>query len=147
MAKTSVTVTRNLVEVRLPLEQQAGATWKWNRAETPDNGCEYMWQASVANGGAKYSFGFYLYKFPGAIPASGSLAGLIKAGQASVFRESGDLVQNAVVKVSTEDGHVVLRISDRNLIQVMFGSRPETVTINTRAVGSNFEVVKVEYRD
>lgn len=146
-AKTTATVAPNLVEIRISLEQSASAAWKWNRAETPDNGCEYMWQVSVANGGAKYSFGFYLYKFPGSKPAHGSLQTLIKAGQASVFRDGGDLVQNAIVKAAIEEGKVVLSIADPNLIRAMFGNRPETVTMNTRAVGSNFEVVKVEYRE
>jgi len=95
----------------------------------------------------KYSFGFYLYKFPGSKPASGSLQDLFKVGQASVFRGDGDLVENAMVKVSTEEGKVVLRIEDRKLIGRFFGSRPATVTINTRASGSNFEIVKVEYRE
>jgi hypothetical protein len=83
----------------------------------------------------------------GSKPAHGSLQTLIKAGQASVFRDGGDLVQNAIVKAAIEEGKVVLSIADPNLIRAMFGNRPETVTINTRAVGSNFEVVKVEYRE
>jgi len=33
------------------------------------------------------------------------------------------------------------------LIRTLFGSRPETATINTRALGANFDVVKIEYRN
>jgi hypothetical protein len=149
--KTTGTVAPNLVEFKIPLEQAAGTTWNWNRAETQDNDCEYMWRVAIKKGSEGYSFGFYLYKFPGSKPARGELQDLLSAGQASVFREDaaghGDLIENGRVKVSTEDGRIVLRITDAALIRTIFGSRPEAVTINTRAIGSNFEIVKIEYRD
>jgi hypothetical protein len=148
-AHTTGTVEANRAEFKIPLEQPASATWNWNRAETPDNGGEYIWQVNVPNAGGRYSFGFFLYKFPGSKPARGPLEVLFKAGQASVFQENaegrGDLVHNANVNVSAEDGRIVLRIMDAELIRTIFGNRPETVTINTRAIGANFEVVKVQY--
>lgn len=150
-AKTTGTVTPNLVEFRIPLEQAASASWNWNRAETRDNEAEYTWQVAVPNGSGRYSFGFYLYKFPGSKPARGNLQTLLKAGQASVFKEDiqgrGDVIQDAKVVVSTENGRIVLRITDADLIHTIFGSRPESATINTRARGSNFEVVKIEYHN
>lgn len=149
--KTIGAVTPNLAEFRIPLEQPASAKWDWNRAETPDNDDEYTWQVAVPNGSERYSFGFYLYKLPGSKPEHGSLQALFKAGQASVFKEDaqgqGDLVQNAKVSVSTENGRIVLRITDPDLIRTIFGRRPDNATINTRAIGSNFEVVKIEYRN
>lgn len=150
-AKTIGNVAPNLVEFKIPLEQPASATWNWNRPETLDNGGEYTWQVAVSNSGGRYSFGFYLYKFPGSKPAHGDLQTLFKAGQASVFKEdaqgTGDAIQNAKVSVSTEDGRIVLRITDPGLIHMIFASRPESATINTRAIGSNFEVVKIEYHN
>lgn len=149
--KTTGTVAPNLIEFKIPLEQPAGATWNWNRAETPDNECEYMWQVAVANRSGRYSFGFYLYKFPDSKPGRGELTALFKAGQASVFKEDAqgrdDMVENAKVEVSAESGRIVLRIFDAALIRAIFGSRPETVTINTRAIGANFEVVRIAYRN
>lgn len=145
------TVTPNLVEFRIPLEQPADATWNWNRAETPENQCEYMWQVAVLNASGRYTFGFYLYKAPGAKPAQGELQALFKAGQASVFKDdargAGGLIENAQVHVSAEDGRIVLRITDPDVIRTIFGDRPGTVTVNTRAIGANFEVVKVEYHN
>ncbi|WP_348264501.1 hypothetical protein P8935_08190 [Telmatobacter sp. DSM 110680] len=150
-AKTVGTVSPNLVEFRIPLEQPANATWDWNRAETPDNDGEYTWQVAVSNGSSRYAFGFYLYKLPGSKPAHGDLHALFKAGQASVFKEntegSGDMVQNAKVSVSTENDRIVLRIADAGLIHTIFAGRPESATVNTRAIGSNFEVVKIEYHN
>ncbi|MFN7998766.1 MAG: hypothetical protein U0Q18_34400 [Bryobacteraceae bacterium] len=149
-AKVIGAVAPNLAEFIIPLEQPASATWNWNRAETPDNGGEYIWQVSVPNSSGRYSFGFYLYKFPGSKPARGSLQGLLKAGQASVFMEDdqghSDLVQNAKLSVSAEDDRIVLRIRDAEWIRTIFGKRPETATINTRAIGANFEVVKIQYQ-
>lgn len=148
-AETSATVEPNLVEFKIPLEQPASATWNWNRTETADNGGEYSWQVSVPNGSGRYSFGFYLYKFPGSKPAHGPLQALFKAGQASVFKEDergrGDLLQNAKVEVSAENGSIVLRIRDAQLIATIFGNRPETATINTRAIGADFQIVKIQY--
>jgi hypothetical protein len=151
-AKTVGIVAPNLVEFRIPLEQPAGATWKWNRTETPDNGGEYTWQVSIPGSGGRYSFGFYLYKLPGSKPAHGDLQSLFKDGQTSVFREdaggrTGTEIQNAAVEVSTEDDSIVIRITDAKLIHTIFGDHPETATINTRAMGANFEVVKIEYRN
>ena len=98
-AKTIGTVTPNLVEFKIPLEQPASATWNWNRPETPDNGGEYTWQVTVSNGSGRYSFGFYLYKFPGSKPAHGDLQFLLKAGQASVFKEDA---QGRVIRFRTQ---------------------------------------------
>ena len=151
-AKSTGAVAPNHAEFTIPLEQPANATWFWNRPETPDNGGEYIWQVKAANGTRRFSFGFYKYKFPGSKPAQGVLQTLLKAGQASVFEEDaegrgGAIVKNAKVEVSTENDRIVLRITDPNLIRVIFGGRPETVTINTRGLGANFEVVTVEYRN
>lgn len=147
--KTTGSVAPGLVEFRIPLEQPADPIWSWNREETEDNACEYMWQVAVPNGNGRYSFGLYLYKSPGSKPQSGKLQDLFKAGQASVFREDsqghGDLVEDSSVTVSEEDGRIVLRISDPGLIQTIFSNHPKTATINTRAIGSKFEIVEIQY--
>jgi hypothetical protein len=149
--KTTGTVAPNLVEFKITLEQPPSATWDWNRAETPDNNNEYTWQIAVPNGRGRYAFGFYLYKFPGSEPARGTLEALFRAGQVSVFKEDdqgrGNLIQDATVAVSAEDGRIVLRITDARLIRTIFADHPEAATINTRAIRSNFEIVKIEYHD
>lgn len=150
-AKATGKVAPNLVEFRIPLEQPASATWNWNRADTPDNEGEYIWQVAVpSGGGGRYAFGFYLYKLPGSRPAHGDFQALLKAGQASVFKEDADgrgtLIQHSAITASAENNWIVIRITDALLIRTVFGSRPETVTMNTRAIGADFATVKIEYR-
>ena len=150
-SKTTGTVAPNLAEFKIPFEKPADGMWSWNRAETSDNDCEYMWQVAVPSRSGRYSFGFYLYKAPGSKPARGELQDLFKAGQASVFKEDaqgrGDLIDDAKVKVLAENGRIVLRLTDADLIRAIFASHPATVTINTRGIGSNFEIVKIDYRN
>ena len=149
-AKPVATVTPMLAEFSIPLEQPANATWNWNREETADNEGEYTWQIAVPNADGRYTFGFYLYKLPGSKMARGDLSTLLKAGQASVFKEDaqgrGTLVRNAVVNVTPENNRIVLRMTDPALIHLIFGARPATATINTRAIRANFEVVTIDYR-
>lgn len=150
-AKPIGIVAPQIAEFRIPIEQPPNSIWNWNRAETQDNSGEYIWQIAVPAAGGRYSFGFFLYKLPGAKPAHGNLKALLKAGQASVFREDseghGTLIQNAAIDVSTDDSFITIRIIDNDLIHEIFGSRPDSATINTRAIDENFEVVKIEYRD
>lgn len=150
-AKITGVVTPGRAEFRIPLEQSALAPLTWNRTGTPDSQCEFMWQVAVPSPGGSYTFGFYLYKAPGARPAHGNLQALLKAGQASVFKQdssgAGTLVQNAGVNVSVEGGSIVIRLADPGLIRTIFGSRPHAVTVNTRALGADFQTVQVDYRD
>jgi len=149
--KTVGVVTSTMAEFRIPLEQSADSTWKWNRAETADNEGEYIWQVAVPSGGGRYSLGLFLYKYPGSQPASGNLHSLIKAAQASVFKEDsaghGTAIQSSAVEVSTENDRMVIRIVDPELIHTIFGGHPESATVNARSIASQFEVVRIEYRD
>lgn len=149
--KTVGVVTSSMAEFRIPLEQSADSTWKWNRAETADSEGEYIWQVAVPSGDGRYSFGLFLYKYPGSRPASGNLNSLIRAAQASVFKEDaagqGTAIQRSAVEVSTENDRIVIRIVDPELIHTIFGSHPETATVNARSIASQFEVVKIKYRD
>jgi hypothetical protein len=144
-------VTPTMAEFRIPLEQSADSTWNWNRAETTDNEGEYIWQVAVPSGDGRYSFGLYLYKFPGSQPASGNLHSLIRVAQASVFKDDaagrGTAIQSSAVNVSIENDGIVIRIIDAALIHTIFGNHPESATVNTRSITSQFEVVKIKYRD
>ena len=140
-----------MAEFRISLEQSADSIWNWNRTETADNEGEYIWQVAVPSGDGRYAFGLFLYKYPGSQPASGNLHSLIKAAQASVFKEDaaghGTAIQSSAVKVSTENDRIVIRIVDSELIHTIFGGHPESATVNTRSITSQFEVVKIKYGD
>jgi hypothetical protein len=145
------TVTATNAEFRIPLQQPADGIWIWNRADTPENASEYSWTVTAKNASAEYSFGFYLYKYPGSHEARGQIQDLIRAGQASVFKEDtegrGEILPDAKVTVTVENAAILLRITDPNLIRLIFRERPETVAIHSRTPAADYQIVHVNYRD
>jgi hypothetical protein len=149
--KSTGTVTAAAAEFNIPLQRPANGIWTWNRADTPDNSSEYSWAVTARNGTAQYSFGFYLYKFPGAREARGLIQDLLKAGQASVFKEDaegrGEMLPNAKVVVAVENGSILVRITNPDLVRLIFSDRPETVAIHSRTPTADYQNVRVTYRD
>jgi hypothetical protein len=149
--KSTATVTATAAEFKIPLQQHADQVWTWNRADTPDNDNEYSWTVTARTGTAQYSFGFYLYKLPGSQEAHGPLQDLLNAGQNSVFKEDaegrGELVKDAKVEVTAENGSILVRITNPELIRSIFSDRPRTVAIHARAPAADYEVVPVTYQD
>jgi hypothetical protein len=145
------TVTATTAEFKIPLKQPADGVWIWNRAETPDNASEFSWTVTAKNGSAQYSFGFYLYKFPGSHEARGQIQDLLEAGQASVFKEGaegrGEMLPGAKVAVAVENAAILVRIADPNLVRLIFREHPGTVAIQTRTPAADYEIVHVNYRD
>ena len=145
------TVTATAAEFRIPLQQPAGGVWIWNRADTPDNASEYIWTVTAKNGGVQYSFGFYLHKYPGSREGRGQIQDLLRAGQASVFKEDsegrGEMLPDARVAVTVENATIVVCVTDPTLVSLIFRERPETVAIHTRTPAADYEIVHVNYRD
>lgn len=150
--KSTGAVTATAAEFKIPLQRPANGVWIWNRADTPDNAGEYSWTVTAKNGSAQYSFGFYLYKFPGSREARGQVQDLLKAGQASVFKEDaegrGEMLRDAKVAVTVEDAAILVRITNPDLVRLIFRDHPETVAIHSRTpTAADFEIVRVAYRD
>lgn len=149
--KSTGMVSATTAEFKIPLQQHADQVWTWNRADTPDNDNEYAWTVTAKRGTAQYSFGFYLYKLPGSRESHGSLQELLKAGQNSVFKEDaeghGELVTDARVEVAVENGSMLLRITNPELVRRIFGDHPATVAIHARTPAADYEVVPVTYQD
>ena len=149
--KSSGTVTPTAAEFKIPLQPPANAVWTWNRADTPDNAGEYSWTVTAKNGTAQYSFGFYLYKLPGSREARGQIQDLLKAGQASVFKEDaegrGEISPDAKVTVTVENGAIAVRITNPDLVRLIFRDRPETAAIHSRTPTADYQVVWITYRD
>lgn len=149
--KSTGTVTATTAEFNIPLQQLANDVWTWNRADTPDNGIEYLWTVTAKSGTAQYSFGFYLYKLPGSREARGELQDLLKAGQNSVFKEDaegrGEMLPDAKVKVTVKNASILVRITNPDLVRLVFHDHPETVTIHTRTPAADYQIVRVNYRD
>jgi hypothetical protein len=149
--KSMGTVTPTAAEFKIPLQPPANAVWTWNRADTPDNAGEYSWTVTAKNGTAQYSFGFYLYKLPGSREARGQIQDLLKAGQASVFKEDaegrGEILPDATVAVTVENGAITVRITNPVLVRLIFRDRPETAAIHSRTPTADYQVARVTYRD
>ena len=149
--KSTGTVTTTAAEFKIPLQRPANEVWTWNRAETPDNAGEYSWTVTAKNGTAQYSFGFYLYKLPGSREARGQIQDLLKAGQASVFKEDaegrGEILPDAKVAVTVENGAIAVRITNPDLVRLIFRDRPETAAIHSRTPTADYQIVRVTYRD
>jgi hypothetical protein len=145
------TVTSATAEFKIPLQQPADRVWIWNRADTPDNSSEYSWTITAKNGTAQYSFGFYLYKYPGSREGRGQIQDLLRAGQASVFKENaegrGEMLPDARVAVTVENGAILVRITDPELVSLIFHDRPETVAMHSRTPSADYQIVRVNYRD
>lgn len=150
--KSTGTVTATAAEFRVPLLQPADGVWIWNRIDTPDNAIEYSWTVTAKNGSQQYSFGFYLYKSPGAHEAHGQIQDLLKAGQASVFKENpegtGAMLPGAKVAITVEEQAILVRITDSDLVRLIFRGHPETVAVHTRTpTTADYQIVPVTYRD
>jgi len=149
--KPTGTVTATTAEFRIPLQRPANAVWTWNRADTPDNANEYLWTITAKSGTAQYSFGFYLYKLPGSRESRGQAQDLLKAGQDSLFREDaeghGEMLPDAKVQVTVENAAILVRITNPDLVRLIFRDRPETVAIHSRTPEADYQVLRVTYRD
>jgi len=92
---------------------------------------ENTMDVTVKNDGKEYTFGFYLWKHPGASPGSGSLGDLISAGQTSLFERTEPkrmtIVRNADVRVKSKAGRVVITVRGEKDLQRLFSSRPVEV--------------------
>src|SRR6185503_2153380 len=101
-------------EASLSLPVQSKDRWSWNQPGTRDNAREYRMDVTVKNDGKEYTFGFYLWKHPGASPKSGSFGDLISAGQKSLFERTEarrmTIVREAEVRVKSKGDRLVITV-------------------------------------
>jgi hypothetical protein len=144
-------VTSTVAEFKIPFKPPANNVWTWNRADTPDNAGEYSWTVTAKNGTAQYSFGFYFYKLPGSREARGHIQDLLKAGQASVFKDDaegrGEILPDAKVAVTVENKAIAVRITNPDLVRLIFRDRPDTATIHSRTPAADYQIAWITYRD
>jgi hypothetical protein len=128
-AQFTAVVGKSEASFSLPVQQRA--RWSWNQAGTRDNAREYRMDMTLKNEGKEYTFGFYLWKRPGASPKSGSFSDLISAGQKSLFERSQSrlmtIIHGANVRVKNEGDRLVITVRGDKDLQRLFSSRPAEV--------------------
>jgi hypothetical protein len=134
LAVVVVTPSAATVDFQLPERE----TWHWNAADTPRDWTEYEWQVYVGDEeGPRHTLGFLLFRHSDAVPAAGTTAQLIEAGQADLWTvdASGGRRHPAAVDAEFAEGRLRVRLRDQRAVQEVFGSRPATVTLNVRIPG------------
>ncbi|HEX8352038.1 MAG TPA: hypothetical protein VF611_03885 [Pyrinomonadaceae bacterium] len=122
-------------EARFALPVPRRPEWRWRRGETKENAREYMFGVRVLNEGREYTFGLFLWKFPGAKPGRGDFSALVGAGQKSLFERSASgrmtIVRDGGVKVRQDGDRLVITVSGRGNVARLFSGRPAEVKIET----------------
>src|SRR5918911_2276828 len=122
-------------EARFTLPVPRRPSWQWRRIETKESGREYAFDVRVSNEGREYTFGLFLWKFPGAKPSSGSFGSLVDVGQKSLFERTSNghsvIVRDAGVKVREDGERLIITVSGRKNVARLFSGRPTEVTIET----------------
>jgi hypothetical protein len=149
--KVTLEVSTQTAEFSFPVPRPK--SWRWARAETDDNALEFRWEFVIRSGVDSYQCGFSLFKYPGSRAASGSLGALLKAGQASLWKQQPDgssaLIKAAKVSATAGDGCVIIRVSDPASIHLLFGHRPAGAMAQSRMPDADNATVAVpiRYRD
>ena len=122
-------------EARFTLPVPQRPEWRWRRSETRERGREYAMSVKVVNEGRDYSFGFYLWKFPGAKEKRGGFSSLIDAGQKSLFERSSagqmTIIRDGGVRVKQDGQRLVITVGGRKNVARLFSGRPSEVRIET----------------
>ena len=132
------TATVSATDARLVIPVARAARWQWYRSTTPQDYREYAWEFVVAapfgEGAARtYRFGSYLFKPTGATPASGALADLLAAGQATVWEPTASggsaAAWGQIAVEALGDSAVAIRITAPATLARLFAHRPATATV------------------
>ena len=129
-----VSASEARLEIPLPYQQ----SWQWNLESTRDDELEYQWDAQVDVADTTYAVGFYLFKYPGTLPAEGQLSALIASGQTSIWRgvagSPSDLEASLQADLR-EDRILVIRILNDEMLRRLFAARPDSALITKRMPG------------
>ena len=145
-----VVVTPSTAEFVIPVVHEG--PWRWYRTDTSDNAREFRWELGVKSRSGDYQFGFSIFKYPGSKERTGSLADLLNAGQASLWKVGpsgeGTLIEGAKVSALADRGGIVIRLSDPASVRLVFGDRPAAARAfaETPDADHQSQDIAVEYR-
>ena len=143
-----LTFTISPKEVRISLPVGRRDLWLWRVPETPDNQREYAWEV-VLDSAESRGFGFYLFKFPGAPPGSGSLHDLLRNGQRNVWERTSAhmerMVSKARIAVGPADSGVTITITDPWTIDFLFRNHPSIGTLRLQNPGRELTKIPVRF--
>ncbi len=121
----SAVIRGNTAQFTFPLPERQ--VWSWYRKETSDNDLEYAWEVILggSKGTGKYSFGVYLFKYPGSQEARGSINQFLLRAQSSVWDNSSSRIRNdLIIRSSIEGRNLVIKVSDKKTFSELFAQRP-----------------------
>jgi hypothetical protein len=122
-------------EARFTLPVPQRPEWRWRMSETKERGREYAMSVKVLNEGREFSFGFYLWKFPGAKEKRGSFSSLIDDGQKSLFERTPagmmTMIRDGGVRVKQDGQQLVITVGGRKNVARLFSGRPSEVKVET----------------
>lgn len=130
----------------------ARAEWSWNDPATRAGRIEYHWGITVADADRRYRLAYLLARLPGSPPARGDLAALLAAGERSFFiltDRGGRQDAGVEVEVVAGTGRLQIRLRDRDAVERLFSSRPDSIVFHSLVAGTpaDSQFVRVTYDD
>lgn len=104
-------------------------SYKFYKNSTPENVMEYACGISLN----EYGFGFTLFKGPGYKERKGDLERLIAGGQSDIWKSDGyhsRLVEGHGVITTFFQPYIVLKIDNKETIELLFNKRPATCSFS-----------------
>lgn len=108
--------------------------WEWDRAAAGT--LEHTWAVQVVDGSRTFSFGYFHFVGPGALPRVGTLGDLLAHGQVDVLEEdpAGGTVMpdlRSALAVTVEGSLIVVTLTGARVMATLFSTRPSSVLFTT----------------
>ena len=140
----SAIVTNSVALFRVPIKPRK--TYKYFQKTTPDNDLEYECDISLG----RYTFGFFLFKFPGSKQQTGSIEKVLGSGQSSIWVRKGNsssAVEGYGLSVRYSVPYIVLKIANPLTIDALF--KEHTSRCSFKIIGfdapKNDGEIEIEY--
>ena len=108
--------------------------WSWDNADTAADELEYSWMVTITDSDSSHEFGAALFRFDDKPSTIGSLSDLIDSCQHDLWKLSKDGGSRigGYGKARVSDGKVHLTISDLQVLETLFDTKPAEVWMAIR---------------